>query len=113
MFAFGWLRVGSFSGCICTKIDFFGCNCAWNMRVIFFCCGGAGVDKYARFWLAQGWEFWWVHLYQGRFFGCNCAWNMRVDFFLLRGGGGGQVCSPLAGSGLGVSVGAFVPGSNG
>ena len=68
MFAFGWLRVGSFSGCICTRVDFVGCNCAWNMRVYFFCCGG---------------------------------------------GGGGQVCSPLAGSGLGVSVGAFVPGSNG
>ena len=28
MFAFGWPRVGSFSGCICTRIDFVGCNCA-------------------------------------------------------------------------------------
>ena len=80
------------------------------MTVIFFCCGGAGVDKYARFWLAQGWEFWWVHLYQGRFFGCNCAWNTRVDSFLWGEGRGVQACSLLAGSGLGVSVGAFVPG---
>jgi len=65
MFAFGWLRVGSFSGCICTRVDFVGCNCAWNMRVYFFVAGGAGVDKYVRLWLAQGWEFRWVHLYQG------------------------------------------------
>ena len=68
------------------------------------------MDNYVRFWLAQGWEFQWAHLYQGGFFGCNCAWNMRVDFFLW-GGQGGQVCSLLAGSGLGVSVGAFLPGS--
>ena len=37
---------------------------------------------------------------------------MRVDFqnsCFCRGGGGGKVCSLLAGSGLGVSVGAFVP----
>ena len=35
------------------------------MRVYFFVAGGAGVDKYVRLWLAQGWEFRWVHLYQG------------------------------------------------
>ena len=46
------------------------------------------MDNYVRFWLAQGWEFQWAHLYQGRFFGCNCAWNMRVDFCFFAGGAG-------------------------
>ena len=36
-------------------------------KIVFV--GGAGVEKYVCFWLAQGWEFQWVHLYQGRFFG--------------------------------------------
>ena len=45
------------------------------------------MDTYVRFWLAQGWEFQWLHRVAGSIFGCNFAWNMRVDFFCRRGVG--------------------------
>ena len=66
MFAFGWLRVGSFSGCICTRVDFLGCNCAWNMRVDFVLLRGRGLTSMFAF----GW------LRVGSFGGCICT---RVD----------------------------------
>jgi hypothetical protein len=57
MLASGWLKVGSFGGCICTRVDFLAATVPGIRGLILFCGGRGGVYKHVRFWLAQGWEF--------------------------------------------------------